>query len=91
MDTLESVAMAIALVELADTSPTECAILAANLGGDTDTIGAMATAICGAMHGVGAFPQNWIATITLANKVDIPFYANQLFDIRNQGGCYERE
>jgi hypothetical protein len=39
---------AIAMVELAGTDPNRCAILCANLGGDTDTIGAMATAICGA-------------------------------------------
>ena len=45
--TIESVPCAIALVELAQTDPNRCAVLCANLGGDTDTIGAMATAICG--------------------------------------------
>ena len=30
----------------------KCALLCANLGGDTDTIGAMATAICGAAQGM---------------------------------------
>ncbi|EHC62767.1 ADP-ribosylglycohydrolase, partial [Salmonella enterica subsp. enterica serovar Johannesburg str. S5-703] len=34
------------MVELANTDPNRCAVLCANLGGDTDTIGAMATAIC---------------------------------------------
>jgi ADP-ribosylglycohydrolase len=52
--TIESVPCAIAMVELAGTDPNRCAILCANLGGDTDTIGAMATAICGALHGVSA-------------------------------------
>jgi ADP-ribosylglycohydrolase len=52
--TIESVPAAIAMVELAGTDPNRCAILCANLGGDTDTIGAMATAICGALHGVQA-------------------------------------
>ncbi|MCP6617971.1 ADP-ribosylglycohydrolase family protein, partial [Klebsiella pneumoniae] len=52
--TIESVPCAIAMVELAATDPNRCAILCANLGGDTDTIGAMATAICGALHGVSA-------------------------------------
>lgn len=45
--TIESVPAAIAMVELAGTDPNRCAVLCANLGGDTDTIGAMATAICG--------------------------------------------
>ncbi|WP_220267872.1 ADP-ribosylglycohydrolase family protein, partial [Enterobacter sp. Colony194] len=40
--TIESVPCAIAMVELAQTDPNRCAILCANLGGDTDTIGAMA-------------------------------------------------
>jgi ADP-ribosylglycohydrolase len=57
MDIIESVPAAIALVELAKTQPMKCAMLAANLGGDTDTIGAMATAICGALHGIEAFPE----------------------------------
>lgn len=52
--TLESVPAAIAMVELAGTDPNRCAVLCANTGGDTDTIGAMATAICGALHGVQA-------------------------------------
>ncbi len=52
--TIESVPCAIAMVELANTDPNRCAVLCANLGGDTDTIGAMATAICGALHGVSA-------------------------------------
>ncbi len=42
------------MVELANTDPNRCAVLCANLGGDTDTIGAMVTAICGALHGVSA-------------------------------------
>lgn len=37
--TIESVPCAIAMVELAQTDPNRCAILCANLGGDTDTIG----------------------------------------------------
>lgn len=54
VSTIESVPAAIAMVELAETDPNRCAILCANLGGDTDTIGAMATAICGALNGIQA-------------------------------------
>ncbi|MDI5811427.1 ADP-ribosylglycohydrolase family protein, partial [Salmonella enterica subsp. enterica serovar Anatum] len=36
--TIESVPCAIAMVELANTDPNRCAVLCANLGGDTDTI-----------------------------------------------------
>ncbi|XPE44652.1 ADP-ribosylglycohydrolase family protein [Shigella flexneri] len=45
---------AIALVLTGKTDPEPPPALCANLGGDTDTIGAMATAIRGALHGVNA-------------------------------------
>ncbi|WP_192458374.1 ADP-ribosylglycohydrolase family protein [Musicola keenii] len=82
MDTLESVPMALALVELADTHPQRCAVLSANLGGDTDTIGAMATAICGALHGIKAFPAAWISTINQVNATDFTPLAASLSELR---------
>ncbi|XNM59396.1 ADP-ribosylglycohydrolase family protein [Escherichia coli] len=44
--TIESIPCAIALVELAQTDPIAAPSCALSLGGDADTIGAMATAIC---------------------------------------------
>ncbi|AHG19580.1 hypothetical protein Z042_08115 [Chania multitudinisentens RB-25] len=85
MDNIESIPMTLALVELAGTDPQRCAVLAANLGGDTDTIGAMATAICGALHGIGAFPPEWIDRINRANLIDFQPYAEALTRLRNQG------
>lgn len=85
MDNIESIPMTLALVELAGTDPQRCAVLAANLGGDTDTIGAMATAICGALHGIDAFPTEWIDTINRANQIDFQPYAAALTRLRNPG------
>lgn len=82
MDIIESVPAAIALVELAGTQPLKCAILSANLGGDTDTIGAMATAICGAIHGINAIPDHYIQAINQANKVNFTPYTRQLYHYR---------
>ena len=82
MDIIESVPAAIALVELAKTQPMKCAMLAANLGGDTDTIGAMATAICGALHGIEAFPEEHIQRIKQANSIDFTPYAQRLAGYR---------
>lgn len=70
--TIESVPCAIALVELAQTDPNRCAVLCANLGGDTDTIGAMATAICGALHGVNAIDPALKAELDAVNQLDQP-------------------
>lgn len=82
--TLESVACAIAMVELAGTCPNRCAVLCANLGGDTDTIGAMATAICGALHGVSAIDPALKAELDAVNRLDFVRYADALRLLRRQ-------
>ncbi len=82
--TIESVPCAIAMVELAGTDPNRCAILCANLGGDTDTIGAMATAICGAVQGVSAIDGASKARLDEVNKLDFTRYADALMHYRQQ-------
>lgn len=82
MDMIESIPSVIGLVELAQTHPMRCAELAANLGGDTDTIGAMATAICGALHGVDAFNPADIALINRVNHIDFRPYSQMLSEYR---------
>ena len=79
---IESVPAALALVELADTNPNQCALLCANLGGDTDTIGAMATAICGALQGVDAFKPEYLDTINRCNDLNLDRYVDQLLSLR---------
>ncbi|MEQ9883059.1 ADP-ribosylglycohydrolase family protein [Pectobacterium brasiliense] len=81
--TIESVATAIAMVELAQTDPNRCAILCANLGGDTDTIGAMATAICGALHGVTAIDAALKQELDDINQLDFCRYASLLQQYRS--------
>ncbi|MBA0174250.1 ADP-ribosylglycohydrolase family protein [Pectobacterium carotovorum] len=81
--TIESVATAIAMVELAQTDPNRCAILCANLGGDTDTIGAMATAICGALHGVTAIDAALKQELDDINQLDFSRYASLFLQYRS--------
>ncbi|EJS92469.1 ADP-ribosylglycohydrolase family protein [Pectobacterium wasabiae] len=81
--TIESVATAIAMVELAQTDPNRCAILCANLGGDTDTIGAMATAICGALHGVTVIDAALKQELDDINQLDFHRYASLLLQYRS--------
>lgn len=82
--TIESVPCAIAMVELAQTDPNRCAILCANLGGDTDTIGAMATAICGALRGIGAIDPALKQELDAVNQFDFNRYATALAKFRQQ-------
>lgn len=45
----------------------KCAQMCANIGGDTATIGALATAICGAKNGWQAIPKDWCGLIDRQN------------------------
>lgn len=82
--TIESVPAAIAMVELAGTDPNRCAILCANLGGDTDTIGAMAVAVCGALHGIDAIDPTLKAELDAANALDFTRYSRAFLRFRQQ-------
>ena len=44
--------------------------LGANMGGDTDTIGALAAALCGAYSGTAKLDMDMICEIEKVNKVD---------------------
>jgi ADP-ribosylglycohydrolase len=54
--TQESVPAAFAVLSAVPDDPWRACLLAASLGGDSDTIAAMAGAIGGAVHGLAAFP-----------------------------------
>lgn len=60
LDALELAHAAIAVVMTAGTFR-GAVEAAANAGGDSDTLGAVAGALAGAAHGVGAIPPDWLA------------------------------
>lgn len=64
---IESVPAAIGSFILTD-SFRDAVVLAVNLGGDTDTIGAMAGAIAGAYYGYGQIPKAWLDPLENAAK-----------------------
>lgn len=74
----ESVAAAFGIVKLAEGEPVQAITLSANLGGDTDTIGAIAGAVCGAWKGVTAFPPAWLNILEQVNHFDLTLQAKQL-------------
>jgi ADP-ribosylglycohydrolase len=61
--TSESVPAAFAVLSAAGGDPWRACLLAASLGGDCDTIAAMAGAVAGACHGRAAFPAHAVAVI----------------------------
>jgi ADP-ribosylglycohydrolase len=84
----ESVVTALALVAVADGDPDASAwstlCLAAGLGGDTDTIAAMAGAILGAVHGMSAWPQAEVAVLTNVNELRLGHLAGKLLQLRHR-------
>lgn len=80
---IESVPAAIAAAAYAR-DPNKCSLLCANMGGDTDTIGAMATAICGAYTGVESFKPEYLETLDAQNDVDFDAYTDILIEGRGR-------
>jgi ADP-ribosylglycohydrolase len=59
-------------------------LLAASVGGDCDTIAAIAGAIGGACHGADAFPAEARATLDRVNKLDLDATATALLTLRGR-------
>lgn len=74
----ETIPTSFGLVVLAEGDPMLAACYAANLGGDTDTIGAIAGAVCGAWQGVGAIDQAMLDEIERVNGLDLETIARDL-------------
>ena len=81
--TIESVPAAIAMASLAELDPNRCAEFCANLGGDTDTIGAMATAICGANSGISGFNTASLQQLKDVNNVNFDTYSEEFLKYRS--------
>ncbi|MBU3826600.1 MAG: ADP-ribosylglycohydrolase family protein [Candidatus Anaerobiospirillum merdipullorum] len=80
--TSESVSAALAIAFYCDT-PQQAAHLCANLGGDTDTIGAMACAIVGARCGLSGFAKETIAYLEKTNQLDFKALAATIVAARD--------
>lgn len=77
----QAIPMAFALLAR-DPSP-QALLDAANIGGDTDTIGAIAGAILGAVLGFEVFVGRGLAQVELASHLDLPSVALELLELRS--------
>ena len=75
----ESVPAALAIAEYAHGAPARAIQLAGNLCGDTDTVAAMAGAVCGAYAGRAGLPDSWVALVREVNKLDFELWARRLW------------
>jgi ADP-ribosylglycohydrolase len=83
----ESVPSAFAVLVMADGDPMKTATYSAQLSGDADTIGAMATAIAGAWRGIEAFPAWVTEKLRVANpEMDFDGIADGLYHLALANG-----
>ncbi len=80
--TQESVPAAFALAAHAPDDPWRAGLLAARLGGDSDTVGAMAVAMVGACTGLPALPAEAVATVRAVNDLHLEPLVDQLLALR---------
>ncbi|HET7328893.1 MAG TPA: ADP-ribosylglycohydrolase family protein [Nocardioidaceae bacterium] len=84
--TQESVPAAFAVVAAHPADPWHGCLFAASLGGDADTIAAMAGAILGACHGASAFPVAAREVVEAVNDLDLVAVADDLLTLRGRTG-----
>jgi ADP-ribosylglycohydrolase len=78
----ESVPAAFAVVEVAEGDPWQAAVISANLGGDTDTIGAIAAGMAGACAGMSRLPQEQVAKLRGIDLDEVRALATDLVTAR---------
>ncbi|MDJ1131183.1 ADP-ribosylglycohydrolase family protein [Streptomyces iconiensis] len=81
----ESIPAAFAVLALVGEDPWRACLLAANLGGDCDTIGAIAGAVAGAVSGLSGLPADAVATLRSVNDLDVEPLAARLLALRPAG------
>lgn len=80
----EAVPAAFGVVILADGDPWKATLIAANIGDDTDTIGAIAGAMAGACIGLVGFPADKVDQVRRANTMAIEQIATELLTLRKR-------
>lgn len=76
--TTESVPAALAIADWAGGDPRLAIEVAGNLRGDTDTIAAMAGAVCGAFAGETALPSEWRRLVATVNGLEVAAWSARL-------------
>ena len=82
VQSLQSVACAFGVVRLAGGDPWAAALIAANIGDDTDTIGAIACAMAAACSGTPALPADKVAQVLAVNRLDLAPLVSGLLALR---------
>ena len=82
--TQEAIPAAFAIASRWTSDPWQACLIAARLGGDSDTIGALVGAMLGACNGKTAFPTEAATIVTRVNELDLESLAEKLVAIRTR-------
>ncbi|MGX8711555.1 MAG: ADP-ribosylglycohydrolase family protein [bacterium] len=77
VETIETIPSVLAVIELSEGDPLASAKISASLGGDTDTIGAISTAICGGMN--PDFADSLVRELENVNHLDFDRLSSRLY------------
>jgi ADP-ribosylglycohydrolase len=83
--TTETVPVCLGMLKFANGQPVEAIRMATNLGGDCDTTASIVGGMCGAIAGVGAFPNEWIDKLEEVNDLHLEEYADKLAETVAKG------
>jgi ADP-ribosylglycohydrolase len=78
LDPAESVASAIGVVIAVRGNPMQAILAGVNIGGDTDTIAAIAGGICGAWHGIETLDATMVRQVEQVNGLDLSALASEI-------------
>jgi ADP-ribosylglycohydrolase len=84
--TQEAVPAAFAIASASPADPWRACILAAGLGGDSDTVAAMAGAMVGACTGIDAFPRSAVDLVNERNNLGLDALVDSLLSLRGRLG-----
>ena len=84
VETAESVPTAFAIARIADGDVWRACTAAVELGGDTDTIAAIAGAMVGACTGLSRLPEDAVRKVRDVNHLDVEPIARGLLDLRDR-------
>jgi ADP-ribosylglycohydrolase len=82
VDSRESVPAAFAVLKLAEGDAWQAGLLGANIGGDTDTIGAIAAGMAGACGGASSLPEDKLSRLLAVNRLDLDPVVAGLLELR---------
>jgi len=81
-DTRESVPAAFAIAQVCGGNAWQAGLISANLGGDTDTIGAISAGMAGALAGASSLPADELRTLVAVNHLELDDIISGLLAVR---------